>query len=194
MKLKVFSSALALTATLFSFPAAQAQQPAFVDVQETQLYFDDIPQPQALPQYPLLLSSQLLQYYYAPHVKYSLSYEEQQAYLELIQEFWPWNYYNLPPEKISDDMAEIVNTMVAEIANCSQGLETIYRGVKVTMRFMMGGIPRSLMEWANFIVKNRNDLMKTFGIMKTNKRHQMCINSTAWYWKTPFEISYRDYY
>jgi len=55
-------------------------------------------------------------------VTYSLSPEEQAAYLSLIQTIWPYNFYWLNSSEVNDDMAEVTHIVIWEIFNCAKNL------------------------------------------------------------------------
>jgi|GEM_PF-610649 len=208
MKLKIFSSALALAAALF-FPSAavqaqEVQQPvAPVDIQAL-LSFGDIPQQPLLPslqtQEGILLDGlheyeqQLLQSYYSPFATYSLTPEEQAGYLAFIKMFWPWVYNNMEPWEINDEMAAIINTMIEVVADCSQGLASVQILTEFLFDVITGKIPRTAEDWKNFIKEHYDVIAQAFGNMRYNRKYIACINVTAANWRSTFEMAYWNYW
>jgi len=203
MKLKAFSSALTLTAALFSLSAVQAQevqQPVVAPV-DMQVSFGDILQQQPLPllQEGALLDDlaeyeqQLLQYYYSPFATYSLTPEEQVAYLAFIQMFWPGTFDYMQPWEVSDEMAAIINTMIETVADCSQGLAS----VQILTEFLFDVIgakkPKTSEEWEDFIEEHYEIIAQAFGNMRYNRKYRACINVTSANWRSTFEMLYWDY-
>jgi len=203
MKLKDFSSALALTAALFSVPAAQAddslhdsyttgtqvQLPA--EICDAQLSTLALP-----PQAPALLLQEWNDWedWYQPFATYSISPEEQAAYLALIQEFWPGVYDDMQPWEINDEMADVINTMVETIADCSQGLATVnsFVGAVKTFRDTSGLLNPN--KWAKFIKNYKDDLLQGLGLLRYNRRHKHCITVASANWRTTFEMAYGQYW
>jgi len=206
MKLKTFSSALALTATLFfSSAAVQAQEPVTpVDMQALLSTIGDIPQQPLLPSLQtqedaLLLDGlqeyeqQLLEYYYSPFATYSLTPEEQAAYLAFIQMFWPGTYDYMQPWEVSDEMAAIINTMIETVADCSRGLAS----VQILTEFLFDVIgakkPKTVEDWKEFIKEHYEIIAQAFGQMRYNRKYRACINVTAANWRSTFEMTYWGY-
>jgi len=131
---------------------------------------------------------------YEPFATYSLTPEEQAAYLALIQEFWPGVYDNMQPWEINDEMADVINTMVETIANCSQGLAAVnsFVGAVKTFRDTSGLLNPK--KWATFIRKYKQDLLQGLGILRYNRRHGHCVTVASANWRSTFEMAYGQYW
>jgi len=128
-----------------------------------------------------------------PFATYNLTPEEQEAYLDLIHEFWPWNYYGMEAWEINDNMADILTTMVETIADCSQGFAIVNIMVDLINSKYQGKFPNTKKAWRDFI-KNHSDMIaQALGILRYNRNYRPCVDTAAWHWKSPFDIAYWDY-
>jgi len=59
---------------------------------------------------------------YTPFSTWTMTADQQHAYLLTIQKIWPWLFNNAQAWEVNDEMAEIVDIVLEEIADCSKAM------------------------------------------------------------------------
>lgn len=110
----------------------------------------------------------------------SLTNQEKQRYHQIIQTLWDGSVSS-SPSQVSEEVADIVDTVIEEIYNCSQNFSG-------TLAFLaaIGGVwilPRN-------IVKHYFDALYTwFSDIQGSTTYEACINQAALNWKTPLTLA-----
>jgi len=130
---------------------------------------------------------------YVPFATYSLTPAQQAYYLALIKAFWPGPYDYMQPWEVSDEMAQIINSMLEAVANCSQGIAAVEVFTNLIFEFIQGDFPKTPKEWYDFIEDNFDPIIQAIGGNRYNRKYMICLNSVAWYWRSTFDIVYWDY-
>jgi len=128
-----------------------------------------------------------------PYATYSLTPEEQEAYLAIIKALWPWNYSNMQANEVNDAMADIINKMLWEISNCSKAMVGVHIIAIIYSHFISGGTIKSLDDLKDFIEDNDDAIVGMINVIRGNMWYRTCADTAAWIWKSPFEIAYGDY-
>jgi len=130
---------------------------------------------------------------YVPFATYSLTPAQQAYYLALIKAFWPGPYDNMQPWEVSDDMAQIINSMLEAVANCSQGIAAVEVFTQLIFEFIQGDFPKTPDDWYDFIEEHFDTIIQAIGGNRYNRKYMACLNSVAWYWRSTFDMTYWDY-
>jgi len=197
MKKNIISTAIALAA--FCTVSAQAQSEGV-----PQYHWNEVPL------HPVdnlvidgacLQPSLLLNEWYAdlndgliqPYATYSLTPEEQAAYLAIIQALWPYNYGSMQAHEVNDAMAEIINKMLWEISKCSKAMVGLHMATIIYSHFLSMGSIKTVLELAEFIYDYQDDIVGMIDVIRGNMWYRTCTDTAAWIWKSPFDIAYGDY-
>jgi len=136
---------------------------------------------------------------YSPFATYTLTYEQQVEYLSLIQKIWPWNYSYMQPWEVNDAMADVVNIVMEEIISCSQAMPYIQFVADVYTFFLErraergGSYQWAISLYADHVKDNISDIFTTIDLVEGLTTYKSCVNTAAWYWRSPFEMAYWDY-
>jgi len=115
---------LACAAALFCLSTAQAQTFAAHGPVDAETALDHAGDVAASCQISgqFLDGAHILQDLYAPFAMYTMTPEQQAVYLAMIHAIWQGPYWDTDPEEINDDMAQVVNIVLWEIARCANKL------------------------------------------------------------------------
>jgi len=128
-----------------------------------------------------------------PYAAYSLTPEQQEAYLKIIKAFWPYNYSSMQAYEVNDEMADIIDKMLWEVSNCSTALTSVHMITLIYSHFLSMGTIKTVLELAEFIYDNQEDIVGMIDVIRGNVWYRTCANNAAWIWKSPFDIAYGDY-
>jgi len=186
--------AIVFSAAMFSMPVVQAQA---TDPSGAQLYADATVSCQLPVQ--LLDTRQESKNLYTPFAVNTLTPEQQAAYLALIQKIWPWVYDDMEEWEISDEMADIVNIVLEEIAHCSRAMAEIQQAEFLYEQILGFRIARILghsgptIPWPDFASDNIVHIFNMMEVVEGSWRYRSCVYTAAWVWKSAMEMAYQGY-
>lgn len=138
-----------------------------------------------------------------------MTLDERKAYVEIIKNLYGNSIY-VDESMISQEVVDILETIVYEIRNCSVGLgifASIVNGLGDALQGLFGDLLSNPFQFAEDSLKDKSkkwlqekaaqfgaDFLKTFiktwfDILKGNTQSRACINSAALNWKSPLAIA-----
>jgi len=194
-------SAIVSSAALFSMPAAQAQDlPAMQWTSHEVNYPTDVAPVFCQLPAQFLNTWQTQKNLYTPFATYSLTPEQQAAYLLLIKKIWPWVYDDMEAWEVNDEMAEIVSIVLEEIANCSKAMVypqalAFFYDYLINRRIerILNGISGVTLIYPEFISTGNSSIFAIINLVDNNRYYKSCVYTAAWQWRSAFEIAYGNY-
>jgi len=193
----------------FSFSAAQAQSggeyvpPAGMQQYGGNQIFSETPAATASPQ----LSAPLpggwygQEGLYTPFATWTMTADQQHAYLLTIQKIWPWVFDGVQAWEVNDEMAEIVDIVLEEIADCSKAMFFVDLAVDTLhQELVLRKVARALRQTVYWLYNHVYSPISTYYTVQDliddvfeNSNYKICVNTAAWQWRTPMDLAYWDY-
>jgi len=199
----------ACTLAAFSLSAAQAQSGGeyvpFADMQQygdSQIFLE-APAVTASPQLsgPLPGGWHGQENLYAPFATWTMTEDQQYAYLLTIQKIWPWVFDSVQAWEVNDEMAEIVDIVLEEIADCSQAMffidftvDTLHQ--ELILRRAARALGQTVYWLYTYVyspISNYKTVKNLIDVIYENSSYRVCVNTAAWQWRTPMDLAYWDY-
>jgi len=139
--------------------------------------------------------------WYTPFSTWTMTADQQNAYLLTIQKIWPWVFDGVEAWEVNDEMAEIVDIVLEEIADCSKAMFFVNITVDALhQELVLRKVARALGQTVYWLYKHVYSNISTYNtvenlidVVSENSQYKICVNTAAWQWRTPMDMAYWDY-
>jgi|GEM_PF-1498710 len=139
--------------------------------------------------------------WYTPFATWSLTADQQNAYLLTIKKIWPLGFGGVQALEVNDAMAEIVDIVLEEIATCSEAMYLVNLTFdSLRQDLILRKVARALGQtvyWLYNAYSTISDISDAVNgwidVTSGNSSYKVCVNTAAWQWRTPLELAYWDY-
>lgn len=115
--------------------------------------------------------------------KIKLTQEMKQGYIDVIHKIWPNVLNRYSADDVTEEVAEIIDTVLNSITNCSNGMALVH---ELFEDFYM---PFKINKWRTLIKEAFDVFSDWLDALEENRKYKVCVTNAAWQWRSVIEMA-----
>lgn len=112
-----------------------------------------------------------------------LTPEMRQGYIDVIHKIWPNVLDRYTANDVTDEVADIMDTVLNSIVSCSEAMALIH---ELYEDFYM---PFKINKWRTLIKETIDVFSDWLDALEENRQYKVCVTTAAWQWRSVIEMA-----